>query len=310
MARIILTFLFLLLLCLIIALPLFFSMIRPEPSRDAVNKSPPPPRYEKPPQKPATEPAPLQVPDKTLPNPTPALEPEPGYDLNALELNIHDLVNRERALYGLNPLKYNTDLANVARDHSISLARENIPLTDPSIYCPEIFIHHEGTEFGLYETERLYNRSIYYFEAAGENIFMTSTWAYQLAGNYHEPCDEGLEIVYEYESLERMKEDYEALLEYSESAARVNWTSVEWSDQAELEKSIVEGWMESPGHRANILEPTYTEGGVGAAKVNNFIIVTQVFIDRAECGYLEADCCREGPYEYCFEPWQCEGTCK
>jgi uncharacterized protein YkwD len=299
MARIIiLAIIFILLLSLLVALPLFFSLMKPAAKSGPLKTEN------------LTKTDPPANPKVDLPDPIPSIESEPSYDLNTMELNIHTIVNEQRIAYGLPPLKYNQDLANVAREHSISLARENIPLTDPSIYCPEIFIHHEGTEFGLYEVDRLYNRSIYYFDAAGENIFMTSTWTYQLAGEHYKPCEGDLEIISEYESLELMKEDYQEHLEYSKSAARVNWTSVEWADQPELEKSIVEGWMESPGHKANILEPTYTEGGMGVAKINNFIIVTQIFIDRAECGYKDAECCIEGLYEYCYEPWQCYGTCE
>jgi uncharacterized protein YkwD len=39
-----------------------------------------------------------------------------------------------------------------------------------------------------------------------------------------------------------------------------------WGSRAEATPvRVVEGWMESPGHRANILRPQFTEVGVGVA---------------------------------------------
>ena len=44
---------------------------------------------------------------------------------------------------------------------------------------------------------------------------------------------------------------------------------------------VMNSWMNSPGHRANILSPIYTEIGVGAAKkANGTLYWTQMFIKR------------------------------
>ena len=43
-------------------------------------------------------------------------------------------------------------------------------------------------------------------------------------------------------------------------------------------KEVVEGWMNSEGHRANILQGNYTEIGIGVAKAaNGALYYTQVF---------------------------------
>ena len=42
----------------------------------------------------------------------------------------------------------------------------------------------------------------------------------------------------------------------------------------------VDGWMESPGHRENILRPVFTETGVGVWRVNNTFYITQLFLRR------------------------------
>jgi uncharacterized protein YkwD len=45
-------------------------------------------------------------------------------------------------------------------------------------------------------------------------------------------------------------------------------------------KVAVDGWMESPGHRENILRPVFTETGVGVWRVNNTYYITQLFLRR------------------------------
>lgn len=42
-------------------------------------------------------------------------------------------------------------------------------------------------------------------------------------------------------------------------------------------RMIVDGWMTSPGHRKNILEPNYTHMGVGVAARDKTCYATQVF---------------------------------
>jgi uncharacterized protein YkwD len=40
----------------------------------------------------------------------------------------------------------------------------------------------------------------------------------------------------------------------------------------------VEGWMNSPGHRENILRPEYRETGIGVWRVGNTYYFTQLFL--------------------------------
>jgi uncharacterized protein YkwD len=50
--------------------------------------------------------------------------------------------------------------------------------------------------------------------------------------------------------------------------------SVDVKTQARL---IVDGWMTSPGHRRNILDPRYTHMGVGVAAKDKMCYATQIF---------------------------------
>lgn len=51
-----------------------------------------------------------------------------------------------------------------------------------------------------------------------------------------------------------------------------------------LAQKIVDGWMQSPRHRANILTPGYTHLGVGVMAKNQEVKATQVFIGLVGAG--------------------------
>ncbi len=113
----------------------------------------------------------------------------------AIARRTFDAVNLERVQAGLNPLKWNDDLAAAAREHALSMAGR------------DFFSHNDPVLGSL--AERLNRRGIAWRMCA-ENIFM----------------EEG----------------------YKDPVPRA-----------------VEGWMNSPGHRQNILERRLTDSGVGTA---------------------------------------------
>lgn len=51
----------------------------------------------------------------------------------------------------------------------------------------------------------------------------------------------------------------------------------DYSDIKTISRVIVDGWMSSPGHRANILSPNYTHLGVGVSILGKDIRATQNF---------------------------------
>ena len=44
----------------------------------------------------------------------------------------------------------------------------------------------------------------------------------------------------------------------------------------EIADRVVDGWMSSPGHRRNLLDPTATAQGVGVARTDDAVLVTQL----------------------------------
>lgn len=61
-------------------------------------------------------------------------------------------------------------------------------------------------------------------------------------------------------------------------SSSINIIKTFYNSSLEVEKQAVSGWMNSPGHRQNILTPDYDEAGIGIAEVKGYYIITQVFI--------------------------------
>lgn len=54
--------------------------------------------------------------------------------------------------------------------------------------------------------------------------------------------------------------------------------SYDWNTQEEIAQSTVSGWMNSPGHKRNIVDPTYDRDGIGVAVASDDkVYITQDF---------------------------------
>ncbi len=133
----------------------------------------------------------------------------------------------------------------------------------------DIYINHEGRD-GEKHKHRLEKAGIHYFRRSAENVAGIG-------------------------SVKRIN------VETKEPVSYMNNT--------EIAEESVEGWMDSEGHRKNILDPNFTEAGMGIVTdpTETNYIFTQVFIERTECGYLGGECCEE---RACFEELTCiENKC-
>lgn len=59
-------------------------------------------------------------------------------------------------------------------------------------------------------------------------------------------------------------------------------SKLDYSDTPTMARLIVDGWMTSPGHRANILNDKYTHLGVGVAVAGQQIRATQNFAEEKQ----------------------------
>jgi len=76
--------------------------------------------------------------------------------------------------------------------------------------------------------------------------------------------------------------------------------------EEEIAQHVVTGWMNSPPHRANILDARYTDLGVGVCKSGHFYYAAQNFIISGNCGYEGMPCCEEFGGYSCYLPAECD----
>lgn len=233
-----------------------------------------------------------KTPTSTPSNETPekekgyAIGPERSYDIALLTQLIHDRVNAEREKNGLSSLLWSSEAAAVAVEHSTHQAADNILLTDPTRRCHYPVIRHEGFVFGFSVSERVTNRKITY-RSVGENIALVPV-VHNLVYQYPAtmPPKECPTVASfpsgHWEDKEAAKAAYDAILTDSREAVQsigpVTWVNKEWRTPEEVADEIVQGWMNSPGHRENILRERFVRAGMGVAKVNDYVIATQVFL--------------------------------
>lgn len=132
-----------------------------------------------------------------------------------IEAAVRQGINQVRQKNGLQPLKNNVQLTQVARNYSRQMAEKK-------------FFSHTGAD-GSTLADRVRAGGISYW-VVGENLY-TST-------NIPRPVP-----------------------------------------------SAIEGWMNSPGHRENILRSVYAETGVGVWRVGNTYYITQLFLRRSPLGW-------------------------
>ncbi len=264
-------------------------------------------------------------------------------EVGPIEEKIFELVNSERKKAGRSGLILDRDLSAVAREHSDDLASENIELTNPGKRCDYPLIHHEGFEFGLFQNERLYERGIKYFSRSGENIVllpMAKEKTYRLSAVDKEhnsslpDCGKRQNALSAdlHARLNALPRPESSSPDYTRSAAArldliksdienrkrllggepdvISISSKERSAEEAASDSVA-SWIESEGHRKNMLEPAFDTTGIGAALINGYLIITQLFITKAHCGYEGAACCIEANKSYCYQPNACaSGYCR
>lgn len=160
-----------------------------------------------------------------------------GSFVDRVEAEILRLTNAERSKNDLSTLSSNATLSRIARGHSADMLAHD-------------YFSHEGRD-GCGSSCRATNGG-YSWRMIGENIYRAPFQPHALiaqgASSYSDqrgltPCETERCAVY-------MLSGYDYPPE-------------------EIATTIVNGWMNSPGHRANILKDGYAEGGVGIATDGN-----------------------------------------
>lgn len=214
------------------------------------------------------------------------IDPRPVYDVAALERATFDAVNLERQKNGLSVLQWNDQLADVARAHSSDQAGDNVKITDPDVPCLYPYIRHEGFVTGFKVGERLDNKNIPY-SIAGENIIilpLTKDLIYRGTDN--------IPVCTQFSDLEgpvgetpdvartRIQKSLLDRLALMIGQPKLNWVNKKWKSISDIASESTTDWMNSPGHRHNILTPEFEDGAIGAAVVNDYMIMTEVFLKK------------------------------
>jgi len=158
------------------------------------------------------------------------------FDYKLLNAAIFFETNRHRVLYGLKPLKHDSRLENCAQGHSQDMADLDF-FSHTSIVSGKYTLLQRAGRVGITETY------------IGENI--NETYILKFNGEaYYPPSQSGY-----FKSL--------------------NGEHIQVHTYQSLAIDIVNGWMNSSGHKANILNSNYTHLGVG-----NAMHYTGIGIDR------------------------------
>lgn len=152
-------------------------------------------------------------------------------DITELEGQVHAKINTERAEHGLNPLRYNPQLVEIARTYSQEMARNN-------------FLSHEdlqGRNFSDRYSDAGFTCAIrddIYIHGGAENLYLMHV------GKKLSPFG----------------------------------SVAEYYTHDEIASEVVDGWMDSSGHRHNILTEYWQSEGIGVAiDKDGRIYVTQNF---------------------------------
>ncbi len=185
------------------------SVTEPTPPPSVTKPGLPPPVTEPVPPPPITKP----VPPPSSPRSTPE-QTKVSYTYEEVEERIYLLINKERQSFGLNPLKKDSMLMSLAREHSISMIKHRF------------FSHNRAID------ERDFGYGQLPGTIRGENIAETPhrKWVPGPYLTLNEVC--------------------------------------EW---------VISGWMESMGHRENILEQKFTKTGIGVSSQGEYLYITQMF---------------------------------
>ncbi len=214
------------------------------------------------------------------------IEDRPVYDLRQMAFLIQSLINTKRVEFGLGTISWNEQLVDVPLDHSRDQADDNVTLTQQNLVCHYLIIRHEGFTYAGYSLkDRLASRNIRY-RYAGENIAMIPASKNLLylnpVGNEIQVCDK----VAKFEPGDGTEEDrvqlFREIIQKSKNALKnltpITWVNKEWRTEKEIAELTVDGWMNSPGHRDNILRKEYSTAAIGIVAVNDYLIITHNFL--------------------------------
>ncbi|MDE1844954.1 MAG: CAP domain-containing protein [Thaumarchaeota archaeon] len=201
---------------------------------------------------------------------------KPKISISELELKIHNGINQQRQDQGLNPLVYDSKIADVARIHSQDMATRN-------------YFEHDTPE-GVSPSQRGINAG---YSSCGDRQAIADSQEYdrlskqfEATGNTDQNMYNQLQILYNKVNSEisngMLFEGFPENIEENNLYDYIEYTDgvpfYHWLSEDQLSDSIVQTWMNSSGHRHNILTPAYYSEGIGVAIASdNKVYITEDF---------------------------------
>lgn len=209
---------------------------------------------------------------------------KPELNIAKIESLIHDGINEQRATYGLIPLEYDSTISNVARAHSKDMAQNNyfehqsLTGTQPWDRGFPYGYHTCGTKEAI-SLQSQYDELSRQYDRYPRT--MTDQSQYQQATALYNQLNA---ISSRLNSLSQNKELFGGLAENISQ----NWTydsityingvpSYNWNHDEDIAEKTVNGWMNSQGHRANILSGFHSEGIGVAIASDDKVYITENF---------------------------------
>lgn len=163
----------------------------------------------------------------------------PAYDVAEIERLIHERINSERTRRSLDPLSYADSLRRLGLIHSRDMAERG--------FFSHVNPDGEGVNDRAYRLGLTCERAIDERTTAtgfGENLYRGTLFT-----RYRDIFQNG----------ERLRREFD------------------WKTEEDIARDVVGGWMDSPGHRANILEPLYATERIAVYVDGTDFFVTQIF---------------------------------
>lgn len=175
----------------------------------------------------------------SAPRPAAATDDAPRLDLLQLERDVQERANAERIAQGLRTLAWSDSIATVARHHSEDMARRDFfDHRNPDGLDPSQRARVVGLRCEIVEGSSVWR-------GFAENLFYTQRFSTATTTTF--------------------------------GGGRTE-TTYHWKSAGDLAAESIRQWMNSPGHRANLLQPRSRRAGVGIALgTDRRIYFTHVF---------------------------------
>jgi uncharacterized protein YkwD len=208
---------------------------------------------------------------------------KPELDISEIESLVHKKVNEQRSLHGLSTLDYDSQISDIARMHSYDMATNDYfehvsPSGDGPSDRGSPYGYHICGNTDVIAIQNRYDELLVEYEAYPKTL---DPVRYDQAMLLYDQLNElSQQLAYHSDNNQLFGGLAENIFQgwtYN-SVTYVGAVSIyDWIDDDTIAQQAVDGWMDSPGHRENILSGYHSEGIGIAITPEGKVYVTQNF---------------------------------